>query len=65
MKSMHKNKLKVGDEVEVEIYSLGTKGDGIGNVGGFVVIIPGAEIGQTVRARITNVREKFAFGELA
>jgi len=55
----------IKDEIyEVEIISLGAKGDGVAKVKGFVVIVPGAEVQDKVRVRITNVREKVAFGEV-
>jgi len=53
-----------GDIVEVEIDDLGSKGDGIARVEGFVVFVPGAEVGETYDVEITSVGNKFAFAEL-
>lgn len=58
------DKPEVGMEYKVEIDSLGSKGDGIAKLGNFVIIIPRGEVGNAYRIRITNVREKYAFGEI-
>ena len=52
-----------GDEVDLEITGTGEEGDGIGHVDGFTVFVPGAEEGETVRARIDDVKPRFAFAE--
>jgi len=56
--------IKEGDEIEVTIESTGAKGDGVAKIDNFVVIVPGAKEGQTVRVRITRVLRKMAFGEI-
>ncbi len=53
-----------GDTVELEIEDLGSKGDGIARVEGFVVFVPGGEVGETYEVEITSVGRKFAFGEI-
>ncbi|MFB6100276.1 MAG: TRAM domain-containing protein, partial [Candidatus Nanohalobium sp.] len=53
-----------GEVVEVEIDDLGSKGDGIARVEGFVVFVPGGEVGETYDVEITSVGNKFAFGEI-
>ena len=53
-----------GDIVEVEIDDLGSKGDGIARVEGFVVFVPGAEVGETYDVEVTSVGNKFAFAEI-
>jgi len=53
-----------GDIVEVEIDDLGSKGDGIARVEGFVVFVPGAEVDQTYEVEVTSVGNKFAFAEI-
>ena len=53
-----------GEVRELEIDSLGDQGDGIAKVGnGFVVIVPGTEVGQTVRAEVQNVKKNLAFAD--
>ncbi len=54
-----------GETVELEIEDLGSKGDGIARVEGFVVFVPGGEVGETYDVEITSVGRKFAFGEIA
>ena len=53
-----------GEVIEVEIISLGQKGDGVGKIEGFVIIVPGAKPGQTVEVEITKVKERVGFGEM-
>lgn len=53
-----------GDVVEVEIDDLGSKGDGIARVDGFVVFVPGGEVGETYEVEVTSVGRKFAFAEI-
>ena len=53
-----------GDIVEVEIDDLGSKGDGIARVEGFVVFVPGGEVGETYDVEVTSVGNKFAFAEI-
>lgn len=53
-----------GEIVELEIEDLGSKGDGIARVEGFVVFVPGGEVGESYDVEITSVGRKFAFGEI-
>jgi predicted RNA-binding protein with TRAM domain len=56
--------VKPGDEVEVTVEAVASKGDGIAKKDGFVIFIKGAAQGQTVKVRISEVRERFAVGEI-
>lgn len=56
--------VKPGDEVEVKIEAVASKGDGIAKKDGFVIFIKGAKEGETVNVRISEVKERFAVGEL-
>ncbi|WP_224448108.1 23S rRNA (uridine(2552)-2'-O)-methyltransferase [Haloprofundus salilacus] len=53
----------VGDELDVEITDVGNEGDGIARVEGFTLFVAGAEEGETVRVRVTDVKPKFGFAE--
>jgi predicted RNA-binding protein with TRAM domain len=54
-----------GDIKKVEIVGLGDQGDGVGKVdGGYVVIVPETEPGDTVTVEIQNVRQNFAIAEV-
>lgn len=55
--------VKVGEEYDVEINEVGSKGDGIARVKNFVVFINGAKQGEKVRIKITDVRNRFATAE--
>ncbi|MFB6267022.1 MAG: TRAM domain-containing protein [Halodesulfurarchaeum sp.] len=49
----------------VEIEDIGKQGDGIARVErGYVIIVPGAEIGERVKVEITEVKSNFAVGEV-
>lgn len=49
----------------VEIEDLGKQGDGIARVErGYVIIVPGAEVGERVKVEIAEVKSNFAVGEV-
>jgi len=52
-----------GDEYDVEINEVGTKGDGIARVKNFVIFVADTKEGEKCRIRITMVRPKFAVAE--
>ncbi len=55
----------VGDTQEVEIESLGDKGDGIARVDrGYVLIVPDTEVGDRVTVRIEEAKDNVAFTEV-
>ena len=56
--------LKVGDVLELNINDVGKKGDGIGKFEDFVIIVPGTTKGSRIRAKITNISAKTAFGQV-
>ena len=56
--------VKVGDEVEVTIDATASKGDGLAKKDGFVIFVKDAKQGETVKVRITDVRARFATGEI-
>jgi 23S rRNA (uridine2552-2'-O)-methyltransferase len=53
-----------GEIVEVDIEDLGSKGDGIARKEGFVIFVPGGEVGETYDVEVTSVGRKFAFAEI-
>jgi predicted RNA-binding protein with TRAM domain len=54
-----------GEMREVEVESLGNKGDGITKIdGGYVVIVPDTEVGERVTIRLEDVRENVGFAEV-
>src|SRR5580704_12223430 len=56
--------VKVGDEVEVKVEAVASKGDGIAKKDGFVIFIKGAKEGDTIKVRISDVKARFAIGEI-
>ena len=55
--------LKVGEEYDVKIDEVGRRGDGIARISNFVVFINGTKQGESIRIKITEVRNRFAIGE--
>jgi predicted RNA-binding protein with TRAM domain len=54
-----------GDVRDVEIVDIGEQGDGIAKVErGYVVIVPGGEMGDEVTVEITTVMDNYAIGEI-
>lgn len=54
-----------GDIRKVEIEGVGDQGDGVGKIGGgYVVIVPETEPGDTVTVEMETVRENFAIAEV-
>lgn len=56
--------VKVGDEVDVTIEAVASKGDGIAKKDGFVIFVKGAKEGDAVKVRISDVKARFAVGEI-
>ncbi len=56
--------VKEGQTYDVEILSVGEKGDGIAKVEGFVIVVPGTKKGDKVKVRVNAVRGKVSFGEV-
>ena len=56
--------IKEGDIIDVEIINVGEKGDGVAKVEGFIIFIPDAKQGETVKVKITKVLNKFGFAEI-
>jgi predicted RNA-binding protein with TRAM domain len=54
---------KIGDVIDLNIESIGEKGDGVGKINGFVVFVKEVKQGDNVRVKITNIMRKFAVGE--
>ena len=49
----------------VEIEDIGKQGDGIARVErGYVIIVPGAEMGERVKVEISEVKSNFAVGDI-
>lgn len=55
--------VKVGEEYDVEIKEIGSKGDGIARIKNFVVFVNGTKKGDKAHIKITEVKNRFAIGE--
>ena len=55
----------VGETRYVEIEDIGKQGDGIARVErGYVIIVPGADVGERVKVEVAEVKSNFAVGEI-
>jgi predicted RNA-binding protein with TRAM domain len=64
LKEFGRPPVKVGDVREVRIEAVGSEGDGIAKIDGFVVFVPGAKMNDSVKIRITKVLKKYGFAEI-
>jgi predicted RNA-binding protein with TRAM domain len=53
-----------GENYEVEIISIGEKGDGIAKINGLVIIVPGGQVGELLNVKITKVGKRCAFSKV-
>ena len=57
--------VETGEIRYVEIEDIGKQGDGIARVErGYVIIVPGADVGERVKIEVTEVKSNFAVGEI-
>ncbi len=56
--------VREGDELDVKIEAIGDKGDGIAKKDGFVLVVPGTQINDEVRVRVTKVLKRVGFAEV-
>lgn len=57
------NPVKEGDEITVLIDDIGSRGDGVARVGGFLIFVPKSNAGERVRVRISRVGKNFAVAD--
>lgn len=56
--------INVGDELDVKIEAVGSKGDGVARVKGFVIFVPGTKQGDEVKIKVNKVLNKVSFAEV-
>ncbi|MCL1984692.1 MAG: translation initiation factor IF-2 subunit beta [Methanomassiliicoccaceae archaeon] len=61
-KSDTPSELRAGDVVEILIHDVGKKGDGVGKLQNYLVVVPGTVKGTRVKVKITNISGTTAFG---
>jgi 23S rRNA (uridine2552-2'-O)-methyltransferase len=55
--------VRTGNRIQVEIEDVGSEGDGIAKVEGFTLFVPGAETGEELTVKVTDVKPRFGFAE--
>ncbi len=50
----------VGGEYDVEIESLGSRGDGIARIEGFVIFVKNTKVGDKLKVKVNSVSRRFA-----
>jgi predicted RNA-binding protein with TRAM domain len=55
--------VKENQEIEVVIDDIGSRGDGIARIEGYLIFVPNCKIGERVKVRIRSVGDKFALAE--
>ncbi len=55
--------VKEGDEINVLIDDIGSRGDGVARIGGFLIFVPESRMGERLRVRISRVGQNFAVAE--
>ena len=56
--------VSVGDVHEVKIEAIGSEGDGIAKINGFVIFVPGVQVNDIVTIKITKVLKRYGFAEV-
>lgn len=52
--------VKHGEEYEVKIEAVGSRGDGLTTINGFNIFVTGAKLGDKVKIRIMDIRGNYA-----
>jgi predicted RNA-binding protein with TRAM domain len=55
--------VKENQEIEVIIDDIGSRGDGIAKMQGYLIFVPRSKMGERIRVKIRSVGEKFAVAE--
>jgi predicted RNA-binding protein with TRAM domain len=55
--------VKVGEEIEVIIDDIGSRGDGITRIQGYLIFVPKAKVGERLRVKIVSTGRRFALAE--
>ncbi|MFB6280412.1 MAG: 23S rRNA (uridine(2552)-2'-O)-methyltransferase [Haloferacaceae archaeon] len=55
--------VRAGDELTVDVVDTGSEGDGVATVDGYTIFVSGADEGETVPVRVTEVKPRFGFAE--
>lgn len=62
-KFFQRTPVKENDEIEVVIDDIGSRGDGIARIRGYMIFVPQSRVGERVKVRILSVNGNFAIAE--
>jgi len=62
-KGFKRSPVELGEELEVDITELSSKGEGMARVQGLVIHVPNTKPGDHVKVKITQIRDKAANAE--
>ena len=62
-KGFKRSPVELGEELEVDINELSSKGEGIARIQGLVIHVPDTKLGDHVKVKITQMRDKAANAE--
>jgi predicted RNA-binding protein with TRAM domain len=63
-KGFKRSPVELGEELEVDIKELSSKGDGMARVQGLVIHVPNTKPGDHVKIKITQMKDKAANAEV-
>jgi predicted RNA-binding protein with TRAM domain len=63
-KGFKRSPVELGEELEVDITELSSKGDGMARVQGLVIHVPNTKPGDHVKVKITHMKDKAANAEV-
>jgi len=55
--------VKIGEEIEVVIDDIGSRGDGVTRIQSYLIFVPKAKVGERLKVKIVNTGRKFALAE--
>jgi predicted RNA-binding protein with TRAM domain len=55
--------VRKGQEIDVVINDIGTRGDGIARIQNFLIFVPQVKVGDRLKVKIVSVGKKFAIAE--
>jgi len=55
--------VKEGQEIDVVMDDIGSRGDGVTRIHGFLIFVPQTKIGERLRVKILRVKGRFAIAE--
>jgi len=56
--------IELDETYDVDIEKLGWNGDGIARIRGYVIFVPGTEVGDRVKVKVNNIKSNFAFADV-